>query len=95
MRETPTVSLDEVKEIAATAGEGGVPPSAADILFRLLRELPPRDRLVLTLRYIEECSLKETAERTGWTETMVKVQSWRAKKKLKSLFSEMGFEVAP
>lgn len=64
------------------------PSHAADLVYRLLEELPPRDRLVLTLRYLEECDVAETAQRTGWTKGMVKVQTWRAKKKLEKLFTE-------
>ncbi|MHC4546704.1 MAG: RNA polymerase sigma factor [Planctomycetota bacterium] len=61
---------------------------AAALVHRLLGQLPPRDRLVLTLRYLEECDVAETAQRTGWTKSMVKVQTWRARKKLEKLFTE-------
>jgi RNA polymerase sigma-70 factor (ECF subfamily) len=61
---------------------------AADLLHRLLAQLPPRDRLVLTLRYIEQCDVAETAQRTGWSKTMVKVQTLRAKRKLERLYFE-------
>lgn len=67
---------------------------AAVLVHRLLAQLPPRDRLVLTLRYLEQCDLAETAKRTGWTETMVKVQTFRARKKLQKLFVQIGWEVA-
>ena len=69
------------------------PENAAEILYSLLERLPPRDRLVLTLRYVEDLSLEETAQLTGWSVTMVKVQSWRARKKLKKLFESAGLEV--
>jgi RNA polymerase sigma-70 factor (ECF subfamily) len=61
---------------------------AAEILHRLLGQLPPRDRLVLTLRYLDDCDVAETAQRTGWTKTMVKVQAMRAKIKLQKLFEQ-------
>ena len=63
------------------------PSEAADLLYRLLQQLPPRDRLVLTLRYLDDCDVAETARRTGWTKTMVKVQSLRARTKLRKLFA--------
>ena len=67
------------------------PEKAAEILHALLEKLPPpRDRLVLMLRYIENRSIEETAELTGWTRTMVKVQAWRARNKLKKLFEAAG-----
>ena len=68
------------------------PEDAAALLHGLLAQLPPRDRLVLTLRYLEECNVAETARRTGWTRTMVKVQTLRARNKLRKLMetSETG-----
>lgn len=68
---------------------------AAELLHRLLAQLPPRDRLVLTLRYIEECDVAETAQRTGWSRTMVKVQTLRAKRKLERLYFEREEETTP
>jgi len=58
---------------------------AAALVHKVLGQLPPRDRLVLTLRYLEDCDVAETARRVGWTRTMVKVQTLRAKKKLEKL----------
>jgi RNA polymerase sigma-70 factor (ECF subfamily) len=70
---------------------GDIDPSqAADLLHRLLAQLRPRDRLVLTLRYLEGCDVNETARRTGWTRSMVKVQSLRARKRLEKLFAQAG-----
>ena len=61
------------------------PERAAELVHGLLARLPPRDRLVLTLMYIEERSVAETAALTGWSKTMVKVQAHRARNKLKAL----------
>ncbi|MDB5390732.1 MAG: polymerase sigma factor, sigma-70 family [Planctomycetaceae bacterium] len=58
----------------------------ATILHQLLDELPPRDRLVITLLHIEERSVAETAELIGWSQVMVKVQAFRARKKLRVLW---------
>ncbi|MHC4187959.1 MAG: RNA polymerase sigma factor [Planctomycetota bacterium] len=69
------------------------PAEAADLLYELLAQLPARDRLVLTLRYLHQHSIRETAEMTGWTAAMVKVQTFRAKNKLKKLFLQSGKEI--
>ncbi len=61
------------------------PAEAAERLHRLLAKLNPRDRLVLTLMYFEELSVAEIARQTGWSESMVKVQAHRARKRLKAL----------
>ena len=58
---------------------------AGTLLHALLAQLPPADRLVLTLMYFEECSVKEIADRMGWTRGMTKMRAYRARKKLKAL----------
>ncbi len=65
---------------------------AAELVHKLMALLPPRDRLVLTLRYLEGCSVAETAQRMGWTKSMVKVQTLRARKKLEKIFRRIGDE---
>jgi len=89
-RKYPQVSLEEWDHVSGgeNAGDRLASREAADILPRLLGQLPPRDRLVLTLRFVEERSVKETAELTGWSQTLVKVQTLRARNKLKKLFEK-------
>lgn len=58
---------------------------AAEEVHYLLAGLPPSDRLVLSLFYLEEKSIAEIAELTGWTESRVKVTAHRARVKLKEL----------
>jgi RNA polymerase sigma-70 factor (ECF subfamily) len=62
---------------------------AASRVHALLAQLPPRDRLVLTLIYLEGCSVAEAAQRAGWSQTMTKVQAHRARKKLKKLLEDV------
>jgi RNA polymerase sigma-70 factor (ECF subfamily) len=95
-RRRKTEPFDLQKWDEAT-GDGAVaralePEQAAELLHRLLEQMPPRDRLVLTLRYLDRCDVAETAQRTGWTRTMVKVQTLRARKKLRKLIEESGTE---
>lgn len=94
-RENESFSLQDWDQMALDETEqpGADPASAAEMLHNLLAQLPPRDRLVLTLRYLEGCSVVETAHRTGWTRTMVKVQALRARKKLERLFRNASKEV--
>lgn len=63
---------------------------AAELVHSLLARLPPRDRLVLTLLYLEERNVEEIANLLGWTRTMVKVQLWRARGKLRRLLADVG-----
>ncbi|MHC4519991.1 MAG: RNA polymerase sigma factor [Planctomycetota bacterium] len=94
-REAEPFSLAEWDEIAQDddAIDRIEANQAADLLHRLLEQLPPRDRLVLTLRYLEGCDVAETSRRTGWTKTMVKVQALRARDKLKRLVERSGMEL--
>lgn len=83
-REQP-LSTGEWEQIRA-AGDGPMEAAAAgELMHRLLGQLPPRDRLVLTLLYAEEQPVAEVARLTGWTRTMVKVQAYRARAKLRRL----------
>jgi RNA polymerase sigma-70 factor (ECF subfamily) len=69
----------------AAAPEAVPAERAEEVLHRLLAGLPPRDRLVLTLIYLEGASVAQAAELTGWSRTMVKVQAHRARAKLRRL----------
>jgi RNA polymerase sigma-70 factor (ECF subfamily) len=71
--------------------EDRTPSEAAEALHKLFDLLPPKDRLVLTLFYFEDLNIIEIAERTGWTRTLVKVRTHRARKKLKTLLEKAGF----
>ena len=90
-RSLSTVSLEEWhQDFEAADGDGASlesvnPFEAGELLDNLLGQLSPRDRLVLTLRYVEDYSVKETSRLTGLSQAMVKVQTLRARKKLKKL----------
>jgi len=96
-RETVEFSLEDWDQLA-DHGESGIdridPAQAAELVHRLLAQLAPRDRLVLTLRYLEGCDVAETAHRTGWTRGMVKVQSLRARKRLQKLLAATGEDLS-
>jgi RNA polymerase sigma-70 factor, ECF subfamily len=67
------------------------PSEAAEALYGLLSGLSPRNRLVLTLMYFEELDTQEIARMTGWTRSMVKVQAYRARNKLRKLLERAGY----
>ncbi len=48
-----------------------------------MSRLKPEDRLVITLFELEDRSVREVAELTGWSETRVKVRAFRARQALK------------
>jgi RNA polymerase sigma-70 factor (ECF subfamily) len=75
-------SLDG-QAIAAPAAPDS--PADREAIDAVLTQLPPRDRLVITLLYLEDHSIEQAAQLTGWTRTMVKVQAFRARRKLKKI----------
>lgn len=89
-REKSTVSLIEIRDRLdnLTSGDTSSETGAGDVLGDLLDRLSPRDRLVLTLLYWDDCSVAEAANLAGWTQVMVKVQAHRARKRLKKLIEE-------
>lgn len=58
---------------------------AKAIVARLLAQLSPPDRLVLTLLDLEQRSTAEISQLTGWTRPMVKMRAMRARQKLRKL----------
>ena len=83
-------ALTETRLKLATDPADLSPFEAAEALYGLFAKLPSQDRLVLTLFYFEECDTNEIAVRTGWNRTLVKVRLHRARKKLKTLLTEVG-----
>jgi RNA polymerase sigma-70 factor, ECF subfamily len=51
----------------------------------VMQQLSARDRLVLTLLYLEDRTVAQAADLLGWTRTMVKVQAFRARGRLREL----------
>ena len=67
------------------AASDGEAMDAAARLYRVLDRLSPRDRAVITLIHLEERTVAEAADLLGWSQAMVKVQAFRARRKLKLL----------
>lgn len=80
------LALEEWDGMAEAADDSSMPRAlwVKDAMGRL----GARDRLVLTLRYLEDRSVSETAQLTGWSQTLVKVQSYRARKRLEYLLAQ-------
>jgi RNA polymerase sigma-70 factor (ECF subfamily) len=53
--------------------------AARELVERLLAQLSPPARLVITLLEIEERSVKEISQLTGWSVALVKVRAFRAR----------------
>lgn len=62
---------------------------AADLVTRVLEKMSPDDRLVLTMIDGEGHSIKELAEITGWSESKVKVQAFRARRRMREAVEKL------
>jgi len=56
------------------------------LLHRLLETMDAKDRLVLTLLHLEEKTLKEIQELTGWSSVLLLLSASRARRKLRKMF---------
>jgi RNA polymerase sigma-70 factor (ECF subfamily) len=57
--------------------------AARDLMEKLLAMLKPVERLVIDMLYLQERSVAEVQEFTGWTAAKVKVTAFRARQKLR------------
>ncbi len=63
--------------------------AAREIIEKLLAQLDPGDRLLLTLLHLEGHSPAEVARLTGWSGTRVRVRAFRARQRLKRRFRHL------
>ncbi len=64
--------------------------AARQLVERILEELSPSARLVITLLEIEERSIREIAELTGWSVASVKVRAFRARAEMKKRLARLA-----
>ena len=63
--------------------------AARQLIDKVLSRLSPPARLVITLLEIEERPVKEIAQMTGWSVTLVKVRAFRARAEMRKILSRM------
>ena len=88
---------------ATTAGQAELDPTqnlaSREIVEKLLAQLAPADRLLMTLLHLEGRSMAEVRQVTGWNVPVIKVRAFRARRKLRKhfekLMSEKGETPAP
>jgi RNA polymerase sigma-70 factor (ECF subfamily) len=66
--------------------------AARQLVQRLLEELSPPARLVITLLEIEERPVKEIARLTGWSVPLVKVRAFRARAEMRKVLGRIARE---
>jgi RNA polymerase sigma-70 factor (ECF subfamily) len=95
-RETTFTELSEPESdwlgrFAASPADAGEDSNAArELVERLLSMLSPSARMVVTLLEIEDRSVKEIAELTGWSVPLVKVRAFRARAEMKKCLKRIA-----
>ena len=85
---SPLLSSEQWNRLRDSVAEPLANTAAAELVHDLLAMLSPPDRLVLTLIYLDGCSISEAAERAGWTTIGTKVRASRARQKLRTLIEQ-------
>ncbi|MBU6399328.1 MAG: sigma-70 family RNA polymerase sigma factor [Verrucomicrobia bacterium] len=63
--------------------------AARELIQRVLAQLSPEARLVITLLEIEDRSVKEIAALTGWSIPLVKVRAFRARAQMRKYLEKL------
>jgi RNA polymerase sigma-70 factor, ECF subfamily len=66
--------------------------AARQLVNRVLEQLSPTARLVITLAEIEQRPMKEVAKLTGWSVPLAKVRAFRARAEMRKILSRMAKE---
>jgi RNA polymerase sigma-70 factor (ECF subfamily) len=82
---------DWLEKFVADPGSATEDADAARLLVnRVLEKLPPPARLVIQLLEIEDRSVKEIAQITGWSVPLVKVRAFRARSEMRKILTHMA-----
>ena len=87
------METDWLERFAAAPETAGEEAEAAKLLIgRIMEKLSPQARLIITLMEIEDRSVKEIAELTGWSAPLVKVRAFRARAEMKKILAKIAKE---
>ena len=80
-----------VQRLASTQDDlpESVDAMSRELLDRLLAMLNAEDRLVVTLLNLEQKTVAEVRQVTGWSTPLVKVRAFRARQKMKRLLEQL------
>jgi RNA polymerase sigma-70 factor, ECF subfamily len=61
--------------------------ASRELVDHLMLALKPAERLVMDLLYLQQCSVAEIQQITGWSGALVKVRAFRARQKMRKQMS--------
>jgi len=80
----------DTKDLGAEQAVG-----ARELVEKMLADLSPEDRLVISMLHLEGRTVEEIQVRTGWSRPLVKVRAFRARAKMKKHLSVLMKENVP
>jgi len=84
---------DWLERFAANPSDASDHAAAArELVERVLAQLPPAARLIITLLEIEDRSVKEIAALTGWSVPVVKIRAFRARAEMRKCLEKLARE---
>ncbi len=60
-----------------------------ELVHKLLGQLKPDDQTVIRMLDLEQKTIAEISQLTGWNQSLIKVRAFRARRKLQKLFQEL------
>lgn len=89
LRRSGEVVVGEIADSPALAESGSAAVTELRLtLMSALRQLPPRNRAAVVLRYLEDCTVEQVAEMLGTTPRAVTSLNTRSLAKLRELLGE-------
>jgi RNA polymerase sigma-70 factor (ECF subfamily) len=88
LTEPETDWLDRFVNQPGSASEDA--DAARQLIERIMRQLSPAARLIITLLEIEDRSVKEISQLTGWSVPLVKVRAFRARAEMRKILAKIA-----
>lgn len=86
------ISADDPEFLERTGGQTAPDDrakAAQTLVDTVLSQLSPPARLIITLLEIEDRSIKEISDLTGWSQPLVKVRAFRARAEMKKILARV------
>jgi RNA polymerase sigma-70 factor (ECF subfamily) len=94
------LSAEQAELVEALAGAAAELPAdqsayARELVEILLARLSPEDRLLINLVHLQERSMEEVAQLTGWNRALIKVKAFRARARMRRHLAELPAGESP
>ncbi len=76
----------------AEEDRGNDQAAARSLVTKALEQLSPPARLILTLLELEDRSVREISQLTGWSVPLVKVRAFRARAEMRRVLARLGMD---